>query len=435
MDGATTKILLVDDDFLDRKQVRLILAKSNLSNSFEIEDASTLSEACRMLADNNYDIVLLDLHLGDSSGLDTVKRARSVNSDASVIVLTGLDDEQTGLEAIREGADDYIVKGDTLKQLLARAIRYSLERRRIRKRLLDSEDGHRRHLEQMVRERTVNLEQVNEQMRKEIEDRKQAEKELMQAKQQAEAANKAKSEFLANISHELRTPLHSVLSFASFGIKKYADSERKKLLDYFTKIKQSGQTLLDLLNNLLDLAKLESKGTAFTLSPTDLDFLAKSIISEVQPLISERNLRIRYEIRDLDERVLLDSDKIKQVFRNILNNAVKFSPKGKTIDVAISRTHVGVKVSVSDSGPGVPNDELEAVFDKFVQSSKTKTGAGGTGLGLSISYEIINAHGGRIWAENKPEGGAVFSFEIPFNRDRQEQNEVLPVNVDTQAIA
>jgi signal transduction histidine kinase len=122
---------------------------------------------------------------------------------------------------------------------------------------------------------------------------------------------------------------------------------------------------------------------------------------------------------------MLDADKIKQVLRNLLDNAIKFSPEGGIIDVAIFLLENSIKVSVSDQGPGIPQNELEAVFDKFVQSSKTKTGAGGTGLGLAICQEIIVAHKGRIWAENRPEGGVILSFEIPVSMKTYTQEELL----------
>jgi len=233
--------------------------------------------------------------------------------------------------------------------------------------------------------------------------------------QEAETANQTKSEFLANMSHELRTPLHSILSFASFGIKKYAISKPEKLLDYFNRIKQSGKTLLELLNDLLDLAKLESGKVDFSFKPTDLVTLIRSVTDEFVTLLSERDLNIKHEVDQFDGQISIDPDKIKQVLRNLLNNAIKFSPKGGIIDIVVCSLKNSVKVSVCDHGPGIPHNELKTVFDKFVQSSKTKTGAGGTGLGLAICHEIISAHKGRVWAENRLRGGAIFSFEIPLN--------------------
>jgi signal transduction histidine kinase len=136
----------------------------------------------------------------------------------------------------------------------------------------------------------------------------------------------------------------------------------------------------------------------------------------------------------LDGEVTLDIDKIKRVLRNLLNNAIKFSPEGGTIDVAVCRVASSVRVSVRDQGPGIPQDELEAVFDKFIQSSKTKTGAGGTGLGLAICQEIVAAHKGRIWAENRPEGGAVFLFEIPLSMDTHTENQLALVGAEDDLV-
>jgi len=216
MDNRKVNILLVDDDPLDRRLVEVTLARSNPPMQYNVETAGTLSEATRRLSNGSYDVVLLDLNLPDSSGIDTIQQAQDTNSDASIVVLTGLDDEEMGLEAIRKGAEDYLVKGKSLEYMLVRTIRYSLERKGVKQQLLESEI----------------------------------------AKRQAEAANRAKSEFLANMSHELRTPLHSILGFASFGIKKYDSAKPEKLLDYFNRIKQSGKTLLELLNDLLDSARL-----------------------------------------------------------------------------------------------------------------------------------------------------------------------------------
>jgi signal transduction histidine kinase len=235
------------------------------------------------------------------------------------------------------------------------------------------------------------------------------------AKEAAEAANCAKSEFLANMSHELRTPLHGILSFAAFGLKNIRTAKPEKIIEYFEKIHESGTTLLGLVNNLLDLAKLESGKMIFEFQPCSFSALIGKVADEFSSLLSERGITIRYAENDGKAIATVDRMKIMQVVRNLLSNAVKFSPKGGIIETGVERVDQYLRVRVADQGGGIPESDFESIFEKFVQSSNTKHG--GTGLGLPICRQIIAAHKGRIWVENRPEGGAVFFFEIPLALD------------------
>ena len=242
-----------------------------------------------------------------------------------------------------------------------------------------------------------------------ITDRKQTET----AKEAAEAANRAKSEFLANMSHELRTPLHGILSFAGFGMKKAETVTPAKLRTYFEQIDQSGRSLLALLNDLLDLAKLEAGKMSFTFQDVDMNALLGRVQDECHAWAVERHLTIMAIVPDSPIMISLDAEKITQVLRNLVSNAIKFSPAGGTVTLHLQEGEEAVEIAVCDEGPGIPEGELDTIFDKFVQSSLTKTGAGGTGLGLAICHEIVTAHAGRIWAENRPEGGARMTFTVP----------------------
>ena len=239
-------------------------------------------------------------------------------------------------------------------------------------------------------------------------------KELQHGTAVAESANQAKGEFLANMSHEIRTPLHGILSFARFGKDKALTADPEKLLDYFEKIDTSGQRLQALLSDILDLAKMESGSLRYEFKPADLRTVLRSVQSEFDSLLADRNISIDYAEPNAELPLTLDENRMAQVVRNLLSNAVKFSPDGGTVRIDVNQNDEGVQVSIRDHGAGVPEDELETVFDKFVQSSKTRSGAGGTGLGLSICREIVEAHQGRIWCENHPEGGAVFHVELPL---------------------
>ncbi len=231
----------------------------------------------------------------------------------------------------------------------------------------------------------------------------------------AEAASQAKSEFLANMSHELRTPLHGILSYATFGEKKWETARREKLRDYFQRINRGGALLLGFVDNLLDLAKLEA-GKAF-LEPRKVDLytLALDLADELRSLLDHRKITLVCLKPEFDVTVTADRGKMGQVLRNLLSNAAKFSPLGGHVEIAFRQTDGrSVRVDVCDRGVGIPADELETVFDKFVQSSATESGAGGTGLGLAICREIVIAHQGLVWAENRQGGGAAFCFELPY---------------------
>ena len=238
-----------------------------------------------------------------------------------------------------------------------------------------------------------------------------SQKALQRAMCAEEAANQAKSEFLANMSHELRTPMQGILSFAEFGVERADRASREKLHSYFEKINQSARRLLTLLNDLLDMSKLESETMELDFSRASLGEVVASVINEFSALLSERNLTVSFAER-LDLDMSLDHGRIMQVVRNLLGNAVKFSPDNGVVEVRMSHEGNKVQVSVGDRGVGIPPEELEAVFDKFVQASRTR--ASGTGLGLTISREIMRLHDGRIWAENREGGGALFVFELPL---------------------
>ena len=253
------------------------------------------------------------------------------------------------------------------------------------------------------------------------EDAKRRLAETASSKAQAEAekarlANAAKSEFLANMSHELRTPLHAILSYAQFGLSKLDRAPLDKLHKYFDQIERQGDHLLNLVNNLLDLAKLEAGKMTFNYKMVDLGRLLQQIGEECQGLSETRRLSITYDLPPVARDVLADETKIQQVARNLLSNAIKFTSEGGVITIALHHDTQGAIVTIVDQGPGVPEEELETIFNKFVQSSLTKTGAGGTGLGLAICYEIVTSHHGRIWAENQPEGGSKFTFVIPWRQ-------------------
>ena len=221
--------------------------------------------------------------------------------------------------------------------------------------------------------------------------------------------------------------MHAILSFSKFGMERVETASPAKLARYFVQIHESGQRLISLIDNLLDLSKLEAMKMDYQFIENDLWQVVKSCINEQEALIQERGIQIKIYQHATDTMAVFDKIRISQVIINLLSNAIKFSPEGKLITIIIRHDSVragrrkedslilpALSFTIIDEGHGIPENELEAVFNKFIQSSKTRTGAGGTGLGLSICKEIINAHGGKIWAKNH-KNGAEFCFTIPKN--------------------
>ena len=263
---------------------------------------------------------------------------------------------------------------------------------------------HRTRLQELVDERTADL---------------------LSATRAAESANQAKSEFLANMSHELRTPMHSILSFARIGIDKVGTASPEKISGYFERIRLSGERLMTLINDLLDLSKLEAGKMILEKQPYDLAEILHGVMSEFEAIVETKSITLLLEPVVGSTTAMVDAESIAQVMRNLLSNAIKFTPGGRTIRMRIEQAEQrgrratdtqlvpALRLIVADEGIGIPEGELERVFEKFAQSSLTRTGAGGTGLGLSISREIVNAHRGSIRAYNNAQVGATFEMLLP----------------------
>lgn len=278
-------------------------------------------------------------------------------------------------------------------------------------------DHFNEELQKEVDARTEELKEYQEHLEHLVEDQV---KDIKKAKEEAETANRIKSEFLANMSHELRTPVHAIINYSAMGTTGVDKGEKEKILKYFTNINKSGSRLLSLLNNLLDLSKMEAGSMEYTFREHHLGATAEYVFEELRSLMEAKDLQLDKQYRTENMRATYDEPRITQVLVNLLSNAIKFSDTGKKLSVLIEDGILelgtskipAVKFTLEDQGVGIPEEELELIFDKFVQSRKTKTGAGGTGLGLAICKSIIEAHTGKIWAENTG-GGARFTVMIP----------------------
>ncbi|HSD36456.1 MAG TPA: PAS domain-containing protein [Rhodocyclaceae bacterium] len=249
---------------------------------------------------------------------------------------------------------------------------------------------------------------------------------LVRAKEAAERANETKSSFLANMSHELRTPLHAILSFARLGEDHVAQLDAEKFLDYFNRIRVSGDRLLTMLNDLLDLAKLEAGRVTLEIRSTRIENTILESTREFEAWLTARHLQLTTAIEPDLPNIMVDPNKVGQVLRNLLSNAVKFSPEHGRIGISLRSCRLpykgsvapGVEIRVTDEGQGIPAGELESIFEKFVRSSQPHA-AGGTGLGLAICREIVAAHSGQMFARNRDQDGGGAEFIVRLLADRR----------------
>src|SRR4030042_2039341 len=358
------KLLLVDDDAADRKIVKLALDQSSNVADFNVETAETLSEATEYLKNKSYDVVLLDLGLPDSSGINTVQKAHEANSNVPIVVLTGLANEEIGLRAIEKGAEDYLIKGIPLEHSLVRIIRYAIER-------------------------------------------KKADKKLKEAVE-------AKSQFMSMVSHELRVPLASIkesISIVMDGVVGKITNEQRNCLGI---AKRNIDRLSRLVCDLLDFNKLEAGRMNFDIQRNSANEIAKEVYDMMLPVAKEKGISLILELDGNLPLACFDRDKVTQVMSNLVNNALKFTKEGH-ITVATSESEDAIQVSVSDTGCGIKKEDLPRLFHEFEQLETVGIEKPrGTGLGLAISQEIVNRQNGDIWAESELGKGPTFFFTLPI---------------------
>lgn len=225
--------------------------------------------------------------------------------------------------------------------------------------------------------------------------------------------DRMKSDFYALMSHELRTPLASIQEGTSLLLEGLGGDIAERQRKLLTIIAEESRRLIELVSSLLDLSKLEAGMLGYSFAAADLKPLITRSVDEVIPLAEAKNISIEQNIRELPP-VRMDSERILQVLRNLIGNALKFTPNGGVVSISARGAEAGISVSVADTGPGIPKPLLTAIFDKYRQAGGPGSGSlKGTGLGLAIVKHIIQAHGGNVWAESDPGHGSVFTFILP----------------------
>jgi signal transduction histidine kinase len=243
-------------------------------------------------------------------------------------------------------------------------------------------------------------------------------KEIQEKSAQLEVANRHKSEFLANMSHELRTPLNAIIGFSDVLLQKMFGELNEQQADYLEDIRSSGSHLLTLINDILDLSKIEAGRMELEVAQFSLVAALNNAVTLVRERAQSHGIRLALEVAPELDTVVADERKLKQVVVNLLANAVKFTPDGGTVSLRASRDNGEVRLAVHDTGIGIAGADQQRIFEEFQQAShQTEKSREGTGLGLSLSKRMVELHGGTISVESAPGKGSTFTVALPLMKE------------------
>lgn len=372
------RILVVDDEVGIQEECRRVL----VPQGFEVDMAENSPMGLRKLRESRYDVLLLDIMMPGMSSIEVLRQARQIDPDLICIIITGYATVELAIQAVREGAHDFIVKpfsADLLLQVLQR----ELERRALRK-----EAERVRALEEQARE-------------------------LARAKEELERLDRFKTTFMLTVAHELRAPLTALQSFLLAVLKGYIPPEEQQ--EVLGRAVQRVQELLDLVDDLLKLAAAKSEKGLEKREPVSLADVLEKVAPLFQKEAEAKGLAWAVEI-GARPMVWADPDQMAQVWSNLISNAVKYTPKGGRVRVALEERDGWAIGTVEDSGIGIPSQDLGRIFEEFYRTPQAKEVAPhGTGLGLPLVKQILEAHGGSITVESEVGRGSRFVFRLPVS--------------------
>lgn len=361
MTDRSISVLLVEDSVPDARYVQLMLSKS----TYDVIHAKNFAHACQKVIERMFDVVLLDLSLPDSNGLETFESMVGLIPTIPIVILTGLDDEDVANRAVQLGAQDYILKKEISEYTLSRAIRYSIERKQAEEKS----------------KRLVVLEQ--------------------------------REEFMATLTHDLKNPLlgaNRILELMAEQALGVLSDEQSKLL---LQLRDNNKMLLSMIQNLIEVYRFEKDVNAVHLENTNLLEIIASCIKDIAPIAENRDIRLTTNFSHDVREVFADSNAIRRVMQNLLDNALKFTPSGGEISLVVHPTNGSMAVQIGDTGPGISAEEQAQLFKRFTQGRVGKKYTPGTGLGLYLCKQIIDAHNGKITCFSTEGVGTTFSVILP----------------------
>ncbi len=377
----TYSILVVEDEAGTLATLSAILEDAG----YEVTGLEKGAEALQMIKSCPFNVIVTDIRLPDIGGLEILELAKEINPEVAVIVMTGYTGIETAVNAVNDGAYAYFVKpinSDEIKTTIANALkqqRLSLENRRL------------------------------------VDDLQQSNKLLFETNEELKKVTQAKSEFLANMSHELRTPLNTVIGFSELLLDKIPGKINQKQKQCLDDILASSEQLLSLINDVLDLSKVEAGELELKQKTFALNKLIESLTRTMTPILMPRKQSLDIEIEKGLPPIHADKTKIRQVLLNLLGNSVKFTPDGGKLKIEAIRKDRWCQVSMIDNGIGMKQEEQKRIFEPFYQlDNPISRERSGTGLGLTIAKQIVEKHGGRIRVESEYGKGSRFTFTLPL---------------------
>ena len=374
-------IIVVEDE----KGARATLCGILNDAGYNVIGVEKGAEALETIQKSPFDAVITDIRLPDVGGMEILEMAKEINPDAAVIVITGYASVETAVDAVNQGAYAYFVKPvnpDDLKTTIANALRQQ------------------------------RLAQENKRL---VDRLQRSNKLLFEANEELRKATRAKSEFMANMSHELRTPLNVIIGFSELMLDEVPGKINEEQSQSLNDILSSGRHLLDLINDILDLSKIESGKMELKLRNFSLPTMIESVRRVMMPMLAPKKQGLEIDVEEGLTTVYADRDKVRQVLLNLLSNATRFTPDGGELKVKAIRDDDWCRVSVIDSGIGIRREDQERIFEPFYQLDNPLTEEkGGTGLGLTIARQITERHGGRIRVDSEYGKGSRFTFTLPL---------------------